>query len=94
MATPEHGPHCESHHNMEKQNLRMAEFIGKTKEALVNIKEDANVLFGQNREIIKGINKLSNEITGIKIKLFGIGVIGAAMFELGMTFIKKWIHKG
>lgn len=90
----EHKTHCESHANMEKRNLKMAEFVGQSKEAVINIKADINVLFDQNREIIKGINKLSNEITSIKIKLFGIGVAGAMLFEVVMAFIKKWINRG
>ena len=85
--------YCESHKNMERHVLEVATFMGQIKEAVCNIKADINVLFDQNREIIKDITKLREEITGIKIKLFGIGVAGAGLFELILILIKKWIGK-
>jgi hypothetical protein len=78
---------------MERHVIEVATFMGQIKEAVINIKADINVLFEQNREIIKDITDLKQEIMGIKMKLFGIGVAGAALFELILIFIKKWIGK-
>lgn len=93
MAAKMSKPHCDSHKNMEKHVIEVATFMGQIKEAICNIKADINVLFDQNREIIKDISDLRQEITGIKIKLFGIGVAGAGLFELILIMIKKWVGK-
>ncbi len=71
--------------------IKVATFMGQIKEATTNIKADINVLFDQNREIIRDTNKLNREVSSIKLKLFGIGLVGGAMFEFGITLVKKWI---
>lgn len=83
---------CESHKNMEKHVIETAMFIGQTTEATSNIKADVKILFTQNGEIIKGLGELKEEIAGIKIKLFGIGIAGAGLLEFALVIIKTWGH--
>lgn len=92
MADKEHREYCDSHKDMEHYIREVATFMGRIDATVKNLKEDINVLFDQNREIIKDISKLREEVTGIKIKVFGLGVAGAIIFE-ALLFLKKWISK-
>ena len=56
---------------------------------------DINVLFDQNREILKTLSGLKQDVNTIKIK-FGvlgviIGVLGSGVFQIGMMFLGRLI---
>ena len=84
-------------HNCEQQDkfLDIASFTGKIEEAVVNMRGDINVLFDQNREILKALSNLKQDVNTIKIK-FGIlgvviGIFGSGLFQIGITFLGKII---
>lgn len=81
-------------HNCEQQEkfIEQAGFMGNVTASLDSIRGDINVLFDQNREILKTLGNLKDEVTTIKVK-FGVlglvvGILGSGIFQIGMTFIK------
>lgn len=82
-------------HNCEQQEkfIEQAGFMGNVTASLDSIRGDINILFDQNREIIKTLSTLKDEVITIKVK-FGvlglvIGVFGSGLLQAGLLIIKK-----
>lgn len=87
--SPQENSTCNSHQIVEKHIIEVSAFVGEIREAVNNIRGDIDVLFMQNREIIKDINDLKREVSNVKLKILAIGAIGAAIFEISMAYIKN-----
>lgn len=89
MSDKEYRPHCDSHQEMEKHVIKVAEFMGQIGEANKNSKADINVLFDQNRKIIESISDLKTGLSNLRLKVLGLGAAGAFLIETILHFIKK-----